>query len=193
MPRVAIALEIVFLLLAFGVRSVLHYRRTGNAGFRGLSGEPLSAEWWGGVAFALALVFAAIAPVRAEPAPFEPVRVVLFVVGLLGTLHAQRAMGTSWRIGVDDREQTALVDRGPFRWVRNPIFTWMAVALVGLVVMIPNAWSLAALLAMVVAIELQVRLVEEPYLLRTHGESYARYAARTGRFLPLVGRLPGGD
>lgn len=36
---------------------------------------------------------------------------------------------------------------------------------------------------------LQVRLVEEPYLLRTHGEVYRDWAARTGRFLPGVGRL----
>ncbi|HLS74191.1 MAG TPA: hypothetical protein VK046_10500 [Actinomycetaceae bacterium] len=36
--------------------------------------------------------------------------------------------------------------------------------------------------------EIQVRLVEEPYLLRTHGPAYARYTARVGRFLPGLGR-----
>jgi protein-S-isoprenylcysteine O-methyltransferase Ste14 len=39
------------------------------------------------------------------------------------------------------------------------------------------------------ALEIQVRGVEEPYLLRTHGEAYRRYAAATGRFLPGIGRL----
>ena len=32
------------------------------------------------------------------------------------------------------------------------------------------------------------RLVEEPYLHRVHGTAYDRYAARTGRFLPWIGR-----
>ena len=32
--------------------------------------------------------------------------------------------------------------------------------------------------------------VEEPYLLRTHGDEYRRYASRVGRFVPGVGRLP---
>jgi protein-S-isoprenylcysteine O-methyltransferase Ste14 len=53
----------------------------------------------------------------------------------------------------------------------------------------PNGASLVGLLALVVGIELQVRLVEEPYLLRTHGTAYTGWAAATGRFVPGVGRL----
>ncbi len=59
----------------------------------------------------------------------------------------------------------------------------------GFVVLVPGVVSVAAVLALVVAIELQVRLVEEPHLLRTHGDAYAAYAARVGRFIPGVGRL----
>ncbi len=39
------------------------------------------------------------------------------------------------------------------------------------------------------ALELQTRLIEEPYLSGVHGEQYALYAARVGRFLPRVGCL----
>ena len=38
-------------------------------------------------------------------------------------------------------------------------------------------------------LELQVRSVEEPYLLRTHGDAYRAYASRVGRFVPGIGRL----
>ena len=44
-------------------------------------------------------------------------------------------------------------------------------------------------LLLLVGIELQVRRIEEPYLARVHGTAYADYAARTGRFLPRLGRL----
>ena len=47
----------------------------------------------------------------------------------------------------------------------------------------------AAALLLVVGIQLQVRLVEEPYLSRVHGVRYQAYAARAGRFLPGLGRL----
>jgi protein-S-isoprenylcysteine O-methyltransferase Ste14 len=33
-----------------------------------------------------------------------------------------------------------------------------------------------------------VRQVEEPYLVRTHGEAYRSWAAGVGRFLPGIGR-----
>jgi protein-S-isoprenylcysteine O-methyltransferase Ste14 len=55
--------------------------------------------------------------------------------------------------------------------------------------MVPNTVSLAGLVVTIAAIELQVRAVEEPYLLRVHGDAYARYAAAVGRFLPGIGRL----
>jgi protein-S-isoprenylcysteine O-methyltransferase Ste14 len=40
----------------------------------------------------------------------------------------------------------------------------------------------------VVAVQLQVRSIEEPYLRRVHGVAYERYAGRVGRFVPGVGR-----
>ncbi len=73
--------------------------------------------------------------------------------------------------------------------MRNPIFSAMVLAFLGLALLVPNAAALAGFVALVVALEVQVRLVEEPYLLRAHGDRYAEYAARTGHFVPGVGRL----
>ncbi len=50
--------------------------------------------------------------------------------------------------------------------------------------MVPTWVSAAALAALVAAVQLQVQTAEEPYLLTTHGDAYAAYAARTGRFVP---------
>jgi protein-S-isoprenylcysteine O-methyltransferase Ste14 len=96
-------------------------------------------------------------------------------------------MGDSWRIGVDPDARTALVVGGPFERVRNPIYTAMLLATAGLLLLVPNLASVLALAALVVGLEIHVRLVEEPYLLRTHGERYRSYAERTGRFIPGVG------
>ena len=73
--------------------------------------------------------------------------------------------------------------------MRNPIFSGAALTATGLALVVPNVLSLAMLVLFVAGLEIQVRLVEEPYLLRVHGDAYRRYAARTGRFLPGVGRL----
>jgi protein-S-isoprenylcysteine O-methyltransferase Ste14 len=201
MPRVALAGFALFILLVFGLRVWIHHRRTGTSGFVGVSGQVGSVEWLGGVLFILALAAGAAAPllqlggVVAPIAPFDAtwahvVGLTLYALGVAGTLWAQFAMGDSWRIGVDATSRTTLVATGPFRWVRNPIFTAMTLATLGLLLLlVPSLVSLLAVLALVVAVELQVRLVEEPYLAATHGTAYLRYAASTGRFLPGIGRL----
>jgi protein-S-isoprenylcysteine O-methyltransferase Ste14 len=200
MPRIALVSLLVFGALAFGWRSLLHYRRTGSTGFRGFTGRPGSAEWLGGALFAATCVLSLVAPIadllglvgRVEALDGPRVHVaglVLFGLGLGGTLWAQLAMGDSWRVGVDTAERTALVRRGPFGLVRNPIFTAMLAGIAGVALMVPNAVALLSVLVLVIGLELHVRLVEEPYLLRTHGAAYRDYAAGTGRFVPGVGRL----
>jgi protein-S-isoprenylcysteine O-methyltransferase Ste14 len=196
----ALGLYVLYLGLAFGLRTVLQIRRTGSSGFKGISGRPGSAEWVGGVLFVVALVLGFAAPVLGLIGVLDPVDpldgpaghvtgVVLSVVGLALTLYAQVAMGTSWRIGVDDSERTDLVTDGPFALVRNPIFAAMLPTSLGLVLIVPNVAAVAGFVCLVVALELQTRAVEEPYLLRAHGSTYADYAARVGRFVPGVGRL----
>ncbi|MGB3634270.1 MAG: isoprenylcysteine carboxylmethyltransferase family protein [Rubrobacteraceae bacterium] len=200
MATYALVLTLVYLALAFGVRTVLQLRSTGSTGFKGISGRAGSAEWTGGVLFAVAVVLLLFAPVSQIAGTLEPIGFLdglagrwfgfaLYGLGLAGTLISQNALGASWRIGVDASERTELVTSGAFALVRNPIFAVMVPACLGLVLLAPNAAALLGLVALVAAIELQVRFVEEPYLMQTHGESYTRYASRVGRFVPGFGRL----
>jgi protein-S-isoprenylcysteine O-methyltransferase Ste14 len=106
---------------------------------------------------------------------------------------AQQAMGTSFRVGVDPSEVTALVTTGPFALVRNPVFTAMITAVAGFTLLAPNALAIAGLATLVAAIQLQVRIVEEPHLRRVHGVTYADYARRVGRLVPGFGRLNESD
>lgn len=109
--------------------------------------------------------------------------------GVACTYAAQLAMGTAWRIGVDSTERTDLVTSGPFALVRNPIFTAALITFTGLAFTNPHLVVLAGLVVVYAGIQMQVRAVEEPHLLATHGQAYTDYAARVGRFLPTIGRL----
>lgn len=200
MATLALILYVVYLALAFGLRTLIQLRRTGSTGFHGLGGRTFSAEWIAGVGFTLALLVGAAAPVLALLDVLEPIAVldvtaihvaglVLALGGISATFYAQVAMGTSWRIGVDPNERTQLVTAGPFAVVRNPIFAAMLPTALGLTLLVPSWVAILGLFGLVVALELQVRVVEEPYLLKAHGRVYAAYAARVGRFFPGVGRL----
>lgn len=198
MTTVALVLYAAGLATAFGGRTWVHRRRTGSSGFHGISGPPGSLRWWAGMLFVLAVVLAGAAPILVltdvSALPEVPGAVAgtglgLMLLGLAGVLGAQTAMGTSWRVGVSEAERTDLVTDWAFAVVRNPVFSAMVVAVAGLAAAVPTALSLTALGCLVAAVQLQVRVIEEPYLLRVHGADYGAYAARTGRFVPGVGHL----
>lgn len=198
-PVAALALFTVYLGVVFGIRPVVQLRRTGDHGFRGMTGRPGTTQWWASLLFALAVLIGVIGPVAAltgmNPVPVlahpgvTATGAVVAVVGIAATLSAQRAMGVSWRVGVDDQETTALVTTGWFAWVRNPVFTAMMVSGAGLALMTPNIVALAGVVALIIAIQVQVRCIEEPYLLAAHPRTYGGYAAVTGRFVPGIGRI----
>ena len=195
----ALILYIAGLLITFGVRAWAHRRRTGSSGFNGFSGAAGSPGWWGGALFLAALVLGAAGPGLALTGVLTPpealrgwlpwVGLVVAVLGFAGVVAAQSGMGSSWRVGVKPGERTELVTAGPFAVARNPIFTAMCAALLGMALMVPTPVTGAAFLALVLAVQLQVRAVEEPYLLATHGQRYAAYAATVGRFVPGLGHL----
>lgn len=196
MAVTALVLYVVWFLLAFGIRTLIAVRRTGDSGWRGLSAAPLTLEWFAGALFAVALFVGLAAPI-ADLAGVEPVLhsplanwagIALASAGVLLTLGAQLSMGDSWRIGVDEHERTVLVTHGAFAVVRNPIFSAMVITAAGLVLIVPNVIAIVGFVALVVALELQVRGVEEPYLSRVHGDAYRRYADAVGRFVPRIGR-----
>jgi protein-S-isoprenylcysteine O-methyltransferase Ste14 len=199
MPALALALFLLYGLLAFGVRMAVQFRRTGSTGFAGLHGAT-RMEWVCGSLLVLAIVLCTAGPALELANVLRPIEaltgrladtlgIALASLGILSTVVAQFAMGDAWRIGVDPTERTTLVTDGPFAVVRNPIFAAMIPSFVGVALLAPNPVTLAGAILLIVALELQTRLVEEPYLAAVHGEQYAVYAARAGRFLPGIGRL----
>lgn len=193
MPTLALASWIVYVAIAFVLRTALQLRRTGSSGFVGL--RPGAGLLERGAGAAMVLAFAA-PPVGAfvgtpllPPWSVAP-GLALVALGTIGTFVAQLGMRDAWRIGVDPQAQTELVTTGMFRWVRNPIFTMMIVASLGLGLVCATPILLAAPLLLTVALQLQVRIVEEPWLRARHGARYLAWARRTGRFVPGLGCLP---
>ena len=198
MAITALVVLVAWLVLVTGFPTYLAYRRTGVMPLL-VRAEAWSPQWWARCISTLGVGFAFAAPV-VELAGFAPFAALdhplgrcaglaLALAGIAGTLGAQSAMGVSWRPDVDPESRSPLVTSGPFGLVRNPVLTCTATTAIGLALMVPNSFAILMLAAFITAWEIQVRLVEEPYLKRVHGQKYREYAARTGRFLPLIGRL----
>lgn len=197
MNVLALVLYLVFAVVAFGWRTWVQWRRTGDTGLR-LAAAPGTVQWWAKLGFIAALAAGVAAPI-AGVAGLEPLAVldrgplrvagaVIAAIGIVATAAAQVQMGASWRIGVDPDERTGLVTTGVFATVRNPIFTGMLIAAVGFTLLVGNVVAVLGLAALIAALQVHVRAVEEPYLRATHGPAFDDYVKRTGRFLPSINR-----
>lgn len=198
MDSLALLLYGVFAVFAFGWRTYVQWRLTGDTGLR-LHARLGTLQWWSKLAFIVAIAAGVAAPVAALLG-LERIRVldvqalraagaVVALVGIATTAFAQWQMGASWRIGVDTDERTQLVTRGVFGYARNPIFTAMLLAAIGFAFLVANVVGVIGVVALAAALEVQVRGVEEPYLRAVHGADYLQYAQHAGRFLPGLGWL----
>jgi len=195
----ALALMVVYLAFAFGVRVVVALRTTGQTGIVKVANAP-AIEVVGGALFGTGVILGGVNPALAL-ADVIPVweeldttwahvaGFILCAIGIVGTFMAQMAMGSSWRIGVDPGERTELVTDGVFQLCRNPIYTFMLIAWLGFALLVPTWIALAAGVLLFTGLQIQVRLVEEPHMRRTHGETYLSWAREVGRFVPGLGRL----
>jgi protein-S-isoprenylcysteine O-methyltransferase Ste14 len=80
-------------------------------------------------------------------------------------------------------EARGLVTRGPYRFVRHPVYLGELGAVVGFSIGAPSIWNLVVLVAFYAAQTVRMRL-EEQALTREFAE-YAGYAAATPRLFPI--------
>lgn len=195
-PTALLIYCIVVFILAFALRSLLVYRRSGVNPLV----LPSSDDAYGYVAFAFKVVIVGVGVVVIGLAIWPDsenyfgrwtalispalayVGWALLIGSLIWLLIAQAQMGASWRIGIDAKRRTELVQHGLFTLSRNPIFLAMRLDLVGLFLVFPSAVTSALLVAGEILIQVQVRL-EEQHLANLHGQVYDAYRARVRRWL----------
>jgi protein-S-isoprenylcysteine O-methyltransferase Ste14 len=82
-----------------------------------------------------------------------------------------------------NRPTTAIVESGPYRFTRNPIYLGMVLGLIGLSVAFDNFWLLVTLVPFWLVIRYGVVAREEAYLERRFGDVYRGYRSRVRRWL----------
>jgi protein-S-isoprenylcysteine O-methyltransferase Ste14 len=105
--------------------------------------------------------------------------------GLSIALWARAVLGGNWSGAVVLKEQHELIDRGPYAFVRHPIYTGVLLMALGTV----TFWGTreGVILFAIVVAGLIVKARREERLLTTHFPQYPRYCARVrARLVPYV-------
>jgi|SoiMethySBSTD1v2_1073268.scaffolds.fasta_scaffold340660_2 protein-S-isoprenylcysteine O-methyltransferase Ste14 len=112
--------------------------------------------------------------------------VIIGVLCVFGIYWLFSSIGSGITPTSATRQQHVLVTRGPYRWVRHPLYTIGSSLFVGLGLMADN-WFIAAL-GILAFIAMAIRTPkEEANLIEKFGDEYREYMKHTGRFLPKVG------
>ncbi|MDP4792978.1 MAG: isoprenylcysteine carboxylmethyltransferase family protein [Verrucomicrobiales bacterium] len=111
--------------------------------------------------------------------------VALIVLGYLATLWCYAAMGAAWRIGIDIGGTSSLVQAGPYRLIRHPIYSFQMVMLVGAALLLPTLASLMILALHFICASIKSG-DEEVHLTKVFGGEYREYMTRSGRFFPRI-------
>lgn len=185
---------VVFLVVIIFGRVVFQFILTGNSGIR--SGTKLKTKKEMYISF---LMFGVVGVqtllawlISSSRLQFQIdlgsygtwIGLMLCISGIIFSSYAQYAMGKEWRIGVDPEEKTKLVTTGIYKSVRNPIYTGCIVYGTGLIILAPHILLLISGVVGFFAIRAYVKEIEEPYLIRLHGEKFREYMSRTGSFFP---------
>jgi protein-S-isoprenylcysteine O-methyltransferase Ste14 len=91
-----------------------------------------------------------------------------------------------WRAGtsvVPGDPSTTLVDNGPYRFSRNPIYIGFVILYFGLAIVLTSVWMLLLLVPVLMVLQRGVVEREEAYLQEKFGEVYWRYQTRVPRWL----------
>ena len=115
----------------------------------------------------------------------EAAVVAALMAGAVALFDASsRAMGKNWAVVAQTRSDHVLVQNGPFRWLRNPIYVALGLFMVAMAVAFGH-WRNLIVAVPLYAIGTWMRVMREEALLRTQfGAAYDDYAARVKRFVP---------
>lgn len=106
---------------------------------------------------------------------------------------AGAVLGLGWRSVVQIRRTgqsenpwkptTEIVDRGPFRFTRNPMYLQMVLVCIGIAIMSMNLWTLMLTPLCAWLLQRFAILPEERYLEQKFGETYVAYKRKVRRWL----------
>lgn len=119
-----------------------------------------------------------------------PASVAIAVLGALLTMlgvafacWARYVLGRNWSSVVQVKQDHELIQSGPYRWVRHPIYTGLLLAFLGTAMAIGEWRGLICVVIVAVSFWFKLKL-EERWMRDNFGVAYENYMQRTKALIP---------
>lgn len=103
--------------------------------------------------------------------------------GLIFAVWARIALGANWSGTVTIKSGHDLIRRGPYKWIRHPIYTGILISFLGTVLLLGEVRAFFGFALVLLALYRKAKR-EERFLSEEFGEGFAEHARHTGMFLP---------
>jgi protein-S-isoprenylcysteine O-methyltransferase Ste14 len=110
---------------------------------------------------------------------------LLALAGVAFAVRARQVLGENWSVAVQLKQGHELIERGPYRWVRHPIYSGLLLAFLGTAVLVGELRGLLALAIVAVSFWFKLQL-EERWLGEQFGPAYADYRKRVKALVPGI-------
>lgn len=111
--------------------------------------------------------------------------VALIAAGLAFAWWARLHLGRLWSGTVTAKAEHRVIDTGPYRLVRHPIYTGLLLAILATMAAKGTVWGVAGAILLTAGIVMKARL-EERFLRGELGSAYDDYARRVPMLVPLA-------
>jgi protein-S-isoprenylcysteine O-methyltransferase len=118
-------------------------------------------------------------------ATLQWVGLALTAAGLGFAILARLWIGRNWSGTITIKEQHELIQGGPYRIVRHPIYTGLSLAYLGTAIVYGELRGLAGFALLLVGFSLKLRM-EESFMLQQFGNTYLDYKRRVKALVPFV-------
>jgi protein-S-isoprenylcysteine O-methyltransferase Ste14 len=112
---------------------------------------------------------------------------VLLIAGVATAIWARRTLGRNWSANVMQKTGHELIEGGPFRFVRHPIYTGFLLAMIGTTLLIDEWRAVLATVITFLAFWRKYRL-EERFMVELFGDKYFAYRTRVPALVPRMTR-----
>ncbi len=110
--------------------------------------------------------------------------IALGCVGMVGEIWSAVALGASYSPKLQISDEHVVVQAGPYRWIRHPLYAFWLPVTAGWGAAMGN-WFIIANGAVLILVLAAIRVPrEEAMMMQGFGESYRKYMTHTGRFIP---------
>ena len=110
---------------------------------------------------------------------------IVVILGLIVSMLGQRELGRYWVGGIGLHKDHKLITTGPYKYVRNPLYSGMLISALGLSIFGLNVFYTLSVFCFSGAFAIRV-LGEEQELEKRFKKKYVAYKVSTGMFVPRI-------